>query len=187
MMKTILSITMGCLLYATTSLASVLTVRLASDTNGQVQIELNANPVTRARLKELLTIVGTHGGKDQMVYVCVSDEDVPAASLIEIVNDIQSIGLHDLVLMSPGEQNGKKGTYRITVDATKKKFGGCIAGVEFDSGFDDTPPLQRESDQPSPIIDRALERIQKEKKTTQENSQPTNAPYSSPAPQVQKR
>jgi len=76
-------------------------------------------------------------------YVIVDDK-VPAATLVQAVHDIQSTGLHNLVLMSPAKHDGKDGMYKITVDATKRRFGGCIAGVEFDSGFHESPKQEAE-------------------------------------------
>lgn len=162
-----MSIIAGCLLIASPSLARVLDVRIIS-TNGLPQISVMSRSVSREEMNALLGKIAALD-KDQLVYVIV-DNKVPAASLVEIIHDIQIAGLHNLVLMSPAKRDGKEGVYQITVDATKRKFGGCIAGVEFDSGFQES-------------LKYSLNDMNEELETLGEDttgSQPSTAPYSEP-------
>lgn len=140
------------------SLASVLTVRIA-DTNGIAQLSLMSKNVTREKMKTVLGKVAALD-KDQLVYVIVDDK-VSAATLVQVLHDIQSTGLYGLVLMSPAKEDGKDGMYQITVDATKRRFGGCIAGVEFDSGFNESPEYSLRH------VNKALETLDKGKTNSQ--------------------
>jgi hypothetical protein len=174
-MKLMLSSIAGCMLLTTSCLANWVAISLTS-TNGQVQISVNSKALTRHELQTLLGKLAELQ-KDQLLHV-ILDKNVPATSLLQLLHDIQSKGLHNLVLIAPAEENGKKGGYQITVDAIKRKFGGCSGGEMFESGFHEEPEYDIER------FERALATLS----DSADIAQTTNAPLPRPAqPRPEKR
>ena len=104
-----------------------------SNSNGCPVYAINDRPVTRPALTNLLGRLASLD-KDQCIYLMV-DKQVSALSLVSTISDIQNTGLHSLVLICPAVENGESGSYGITVDARKEKFGGSCTGQGKESGF----------------------------------------------------
>jgi len=112
-----------------------LMLQVVIEKNGETpEFYLNTQKLPLNTILKMLKEI-TADMKDVAVIVRPIDDKVSAKILIETISALQEIGLRNLVLVTAGEKNGKKGTYLITVDATKKQVGGCVRGSQFDSGF----------------------------------------------------
>ncbi len=135
----IFAVTVACLLASGAPAATILTVRIKSD-NGHVRLSIMAKDVNREQMKATLSeFAGL--GKDMPLFVIV-DDTVPAAALVSVLYDIQSTGLHNLMLSAPAVEDGKTGAHRVTLDCTKKTVGGETSGFVDFSRFPDlnNPP-----------------------------------------------
>jgi len=162
-MKKIIRFVFICLMIAAPSLASVLTVQVTSS-DGEDQIIYRSKKVTRQELKMRLGNIASFD-KDVHLYLIVGNK-ASATTLVQVLHDIQSTGLHNLVLMAPGKEEGKDGMYQITLDVSKRIVGGWGDSVN-ESGFVENSEFYLEE------ADQAIEAPASEKKNV---TQPTESP-----------
>lgn len=143
-MKPLMIFLIGLVLASAPATAKVLTASLSS-INSHVQLTLDSSMPSTPSRRQLRDILGdlANYSKDQLLYVKV-DETVTAADLVRAVSDIQSSGLHNVVLMTSVEERGKRGTCQILIDTSKRKYEGCIPNDEFQGGFQETPETQQQ-------------------------------------------
>lgn len=126
-------------------------------TNGAVALSFSNRAVSRDECTRVLNKLGTIDSNQTIIVR--SAADVTTTVLTGILNDIQQAGLWRVVLITPGEENGVKGSYIITLSTEKRPFFSDIGLQPLKTGF-------------VPESESPLEEISKE-----EISQPSAAAY----------
>lgn len=125
----------------TSTFAKMIVINV-EQTNGTVALSFSDRAVSRDKFTHVLNKLGTIDSNQTIIVR--SAADVTTTLLMGVLYDIQKAGLWRVVLITPGEENGVKGAYVITLNTEKRPFFSDIGLQPLKTGFvpDDESELE---------------------------------------------
>ena len=117
-------------------------ITLSCDESNRLTYAVNDKPVDAGKLAEILNKLGTLATNLQVNVIAT--ERVSAFELTKMLFMIQSNGLHNVVLITPGSNKGESGYFSVSIDVAKRRIRTCIADIEMASGFHGAGDQDRE-------------------------------------------